>query len=485
MSGHKHFDGTAYWRQAFQKSESAQAQLLDKLYEMEQERDAHLNSVDVHQTTSAVKGKRKRGTEPTQPRKANSQAKRRAASSQTALPSFEDTPSLPNHEYVKGTHNTTKNTFLRQVFRLRQSLNKRKLDVNIITIHFCEICASMIRLLEELFQSCNAKSVQAKASAKATTRTSAKANSIDAAGLINVLQTAFPSLHLAIAKMNTIPNQKTRLDTMVVAMTELFHETLNGISELFTFQVQDFMKADKRATRSKPSGLQATEHQSGSGMDTCKDTIQQITNFLQHMFYTLDLEHQTSNELLEAYGCVLLDHIGQCLSLQVFAQDIEHVPNNAHPRFVQPKVLKSLENCEIEIRQQAVLQQSQCLVHLLRQFMAFITDRESLMSTKSPPLLGVPKDPLFFHQSFADRIRSKLQNTLMQGVFGEDDLAFRDSLKIPEATALRNQTSEACDSGTLLDKPEWFIGQLWETLGWNILEDLARDPNHDIRPQNP
>lgn len=359
-------------------------------------------------------------------------------------------------------------TFLRQLFRLRQSLNKRNLDVNIVTTHLSETCTTSIRLLGELVQSCTAKSGRGKALAKAST----KANSIDAVGLTDVLQSAFPSLYLAIAKINNTPNPETHLDNMVVSMTELFHEALNSISELFTFRVQGSVIADQRATRSKPSRLQATEHQHHPEDDACNGISKLLTKFLQRMLHTLNLELKTSNELLEAYGCVLLDHIGQCLSLQVFAQDSEHIPNDVHPRLVQPKVFRSLKNREIEIRQQAVAQQSQFLVHLLRQFMGLVTDRESLMSTKSPPLLGVRKDPLF-QRTFTHSVKSKLQNTLMQGVFGEDDVVFRDSLKIPEASALQHQNSEALDDVTFSDSPEWFIGEIWGLLGWDVLKDFG------------
>lgn len=106
MPGQKHLDGTAYWRQAFHRSELAQTKLLDKIYELEQEKDANANKAEAHGGVSAASGKRKRGVEPEPTHKANSQAKRRAASNQRALPSLNEMSSFPISNPSPGDNGT-------------------------------------------------------------------------------------------------------------------------------------------------------------------------------------------------------------------------------------------------------------------------------------------------------------------------------------------------------------------------------------------
>lgn len=106
MHRHKHLDGTAYWKQAFQKSELAQAQLLDRVYELEQEQELNAKKLGAAQAASAVKGKRKRGADPEPMHKANSQAKRRAATNRRTFPSLDEMPSLPNLSLSKGENDS-------------------------------------------------------------------------------------------------------------------------------------------------------------------------------------------------------------------------------------------------------------------------------------------------------------------------------------------------------------------------------------------
>ena len=73
------------------------------------------------------------------------------------------------------------------------------------------------------------------------------------------------------------------------------------------------------------------------------------------------------------------------------------------------------------------------------------------------------------NNGYAGAVVDKMQNTLLRALFGDQDEAFRDSLRRP-AKVERIDDTEDLMVGTEEDiTSEWFIGEVWNSVGWDIL----------------
>ena len=95
---HERLDSTAFWKQAYETSEAAQAELLDRIYELEQSQNLPQNRREVFDIpASPIAGNtRKRKNDTTA--KANSQSKRRTVIRKMPLPREAVTEKSTGHE---------------------------------------------------------------------------------------------------------------------------------------------------------------------------------------------------------------------------------------------------------------------------------------------------------------------------------------------------------------------------------------------------
>jgi hypothetical protein len=68
----------------------------------------------------------------------------------------------------------------------------------------------------------------------------------------------------------------------------------------------------------------------------------------------------------------------------------------------------------------------------------------------------------------AGAIVAKMQNTLLRGLFGDDE-AFQDSLGRPSEMESTDDPEDATAHSIEDMTPEWFIGEVWNNVGWDIL----------------
>lgn len=74
------------------------------------------------------------------------------------------------------------------------------------------------------------------------------------------------------------------------------------------------------------------------------------------------------------------------------------------------------------------------------------------------------------HNSISAKTRTRLQNTLLRGVFGEDAASIGESLRRPLDLNI-NLPHEADMNGRLDDVDSWFKKEVWELVGWDVLRE--------------
>ncbi|KAK4946738.1 hypothetical protein LTR10_014240 [Elasticomyces elasticus] len=177
---------------------------------------------------------------------------------------------------------------------------------------------------------------------------------------------------------------------------------------------------------------------------------------------TLDLSHNAHCELLEGFLCALLDHVGSSLSQVVFSDS-----KSRDAGILPPKGLLDDAGTDSQRAVDVVKVEGPYLVCILRQALDFLHANAEKMSEQGMLLFSLreaTKDETLRHL-----IEATLQNTLLRGVFGDDDGTFYDALRRRKGILNHDLDKMLADLALEEDSVDWFIGQLWEQLGWDIL----------------
>ena len=165
----------------------------------------------------------------------------------------------------------------------------------------------------------------------------------------------------------------------------------------------------------------------------------------------LDLARVAHRELFDGLLCTFFDYLGSNLALAVFSESMpQELP---HPvDLLQPRGLSAGKSDQIEAGVSTTLKIAPYLVHILRTTKPHMDKRGGAESN-----------------SCAGAVMDKMQNTLLQALFGDQDQAFVDSMRRPadaeSVDEIEDQVAEVNKNIT----PEWFVGEVWNNVGWGVL----------------
>ncbi len=255
---------------------------------------------------------------------------------------------------------------------------------------------------------------------------------------------------------------------------ELFYPTISSVIRLFEALLGRLHQAaldlcvregaaplrERTRSRAKGKGNSPTQGQSHG-------SFKKLSAVLIKMITTLDPSHDAHCELLEGMLCALLDHIGLALSLLVFSDP--NTPSEPQNGILPPQGLTHTAHSDIETAIRAVTMEAPYLICILRQAMDFLHRSTPAMSARSLTLFSLPDRNSTTGKDVRRLIEEALQRTLLRAAFGDEDQAF--------SAALRRGRDESEDNlGQMLaalrpeeKSAEWFIGEVWEHLGWDIL----------------
>lgn len=192
-----------------------------------------------------------------------------------------------------------------------------------------------------------------------------------------------------------------------------------------------------------------------------------ISLILVKMARMLDVSQEVHCRLLEGFLCVLLDHVGSLLSLLVFNDPESAQEDNTG-------VLPPTEMVDVaHVDSQAVIEAAKIegpyTVFVLRKILEFFSTNTKQMSQKSLSLFSRESLHMRKGEDSQQMIMRTLQNTLLRGIFGDDDDTFRNSLRREEDEGDVDLRKVVNDMKQCENTTHWFIGQIWEHLGWDVL----------------
>jgi hypothetical protein len=240
----------------------------------------------------------------------------------------------------------------------------------------------------------------------------------------------------------------------IIFKTILLFETTLAKINTFAIQIAKGMAESKlKATTSKAKSRSAKQYQSHFTQDH-RASLQSLAHLTVTMLTTIDPSREPQSQILEGCLCAFLNHLGSSLSLVVFADDQFTQQREIFTGILPPQGLQGASDIDLEAAIQAVQLQAPYLVYILEKAMAFVNCHQEIINSRPASLLSLSKE--------------KLQNTLLKGVFGNDDETFRNALRRPT----QPESGVDSDLPTPLgeaETPEWFTSEVWRILGWNIL----------------
>ena len=246
------------------------------------------------------------------------------------------------------------------------------------------------------------------------------------------------------------------------------------LGRLHKFALDEFARREQEAKSKKQGPGRKTVTSGPAYSPTSKEDLAKakaLVGILARMVTVLDISKEAHCQLLEGCLCALLDHIGSCLSLLVFAE-----PDKSHKKqtgLLPPSGLLDVAQLNVESATGTATIEGPYLIFILRKATEFLFVNAKRMSESSLFNFTVHKPDENEAEGGKDlrrRIEETLQNTLLRGAFGDDDDTFYNSLRRYEEEGEEEDMNKMVeDMKHKEDSADGFIGELWEHLGWDIL----------------
>jgi hypothetical protein len=446
----QHLDSAGYWKKAFEKAEAEKTALLEKLHFYEKQKAATtlLSSPSVCSPRTR-NGKRRRDETPAT--QANSTSKRRANSSRTSKsPARNDI----HNEYGKELMGAQLLGMLRlpELFttadlkpdgttRLLQNFFTLRLHLRSQPPALSAVYASARQLCHTILATVRSFDGNFKPS-----RNRKHGHAEIWAAIRRTYGTLLEAVHLLKADSSSPEKPKT----LISELAKVFDELLNHLQSIAVHEQVCHAANNYRIIlihlQPQRRGLRKRSHP--RDVDT---PIQGITNLISGMILDLDPAKAAQRELFDGLLCTFLDHLGSNLSLAVFSDSMnEGVPSPVG--LLPPWGLPTRSDDQNPSNISTTLKVAPHLINILRKIKPRIGGRGSMDNN-----------------DYARAVVDKMQNTLLRALFGEGDQAFRDSLCRPVEVEETYETEDLEINMEEDNTAEWFIGEVWNYVGWDIL----------------
>jgi hypothetical protein len=341
---------------------------------------------------------------------------------------------------------------MRQLYALQKLLQK-KLNPEALATQCVALCDAAARSISSASKASGQRAIQ------------------EPQEVLSRVEPCYTSLLQALKKLST-SSQSPATDTGVVIyhISRLFQTTLLQFHQ-YSLSLAKGVRPESNNVKSKAKSKTPAKAAVQNGIVTLSEQSEKALSAFSHtlafMILSLDPLGREQRNLLEGFLFFLLEHVGRILGLFVF-RDLR---SNRELR-VDPTKLPlpdsvdrdSIDNARLREQALAAEFESKYLVWMVDRAVAFIS-RHNLAAEANAPasVTALPSSRLL------ELSKSRLQSTLVKGVFGADDPVSKSALRPPAmpSTAEINVSSAPQD----MNPGEWFTQELWRLLGWDILSN--------------
>lgn len=483
---HEHIDNTAFWKQAYEESEAARAELLDRIFELEQNQTVSRSGLATLEMAAnpVVTNKRKRKNDLTA--KANSQSKRRAVLATTPEVAAEELQRKEKANEVEEVQSCTSGTqrqtrhgtfadqtrtgsiaFMRHFFNLRQLIVSKLPDRRVLQDSLRRLCHVSAKLISDTPLAASPSELSKKSSAQTQATP-------DLSSTVLTIRRSYTSILQGLDKLCAKSDGMNEIGSVVYEVIVLFETVLAKISTLVVPKSKDTDGSTSKAKTTR-ARKRVPEQSSTSSSHDGHFVCQSLAQLAVAMLTTLDPSKEPHAQVMEGCLYAFLNHLGSSLSLAVFIADQPSEQRGMFTGILPPQGLERMSNVDSGTVIRGVQLEAPYLIYILDNVMSSVNGHQELMNPHSVSLFS-SKNSGTSSDTPTRQIKEKLQNTLLKGVFGSDDETFCNSLQKPERR--KNDTIESSPVQHCLTEqtPEWFTSEVWRILGWNILatDDASR-----------
>ncbi|KAL4968872.1 uncharacterized protein BDV14DRAFT_196680 [Aspergillus stella-maris] len=458
-SPEKFFDSVSFWKQAYEKSEAEQSKLQDRIFELEQRNHELAEKLRLRDNVKVeeLQGGATASDKLKRPATTNNASRKRPKTQldHTGYAAFAGVRSYLD-DAIGQLSDTRNRSFIRHIYSLRKTLQKRSTDARIIqdAVALCESCEHEVAsVIPETVSKDKSKIIMPTESQMSHLGLALHGTESATVLLLQALKklskpggngrgTKLLTYHI-VCLYGAIINSLGRYCKAVAA--PVAPTALSG--EQYTMQTRS-----KTTKRTKPSGG------SDKGSEIQNEGAIQLTSLLHRMLAKLDLSHTEHRQLLEGFLYTLLNRAGKTLCHFVF-QDLRlQTELRAVPEGLP--LPTGLIDAKLDDKSFGGAQMDAVyLVWLLRKALAVLDVQPSSPDAASST-----------QTEFISSIKARLQSTLVQAVFGEDSSLGRTLERPgkPESREIERLLERSTQKSSI---PEWYIQEVWDLLGWDILRE--------------
>ncbi|EEH22781.1 hypothetical protein PABG_04992 [Paracoccidioides brasiliensis Pb03] len=469
----KYLDSITFWREAYEKSESAQSKLLDKVYELEQQNASLLAKGRGNTLLGFEESMAKRRVNGNGDSTVSNHSLKRA---KTAKNSRSNTSRAQDKQFLSGSadelgYSDSATTPLLRHFHALQKQLQKKTDPDALVSTSVALCETVDLSIRSRIGERNARTMNLGK------RKTLQPRDPDLQHILKGLSPCYPFLVQALNKVSEKDPTSSGIGVITYHVVNLFYRVLSHSHQYILSKAKDNIAQEKSVGKKVKQGSKTRLTKSTASTSTQPPSDEEITlklfsNFLTGMILSLNPVRPEENCLLEGFLFSLLEHVGKMLSLFVFKELYSNpdlrlnsaklpVPGNFDKGYAA--------RGEMAVAQRAAESEAKHLIWILERAIAFTDQFERPSDETNTHSVSTEAT---IPQGMLERARTKLQNTLLKGIFGEKEQEFRDSLKMPEKPAYspgERSISRQTHVSVEKEPAEWFTQEVWRLVGWDVL----------------
>ncbi|KAJ5945764.1 hypothetical protein N7454_002603 [Penicillium verhagenii] len=439
----KFFDSVAFWQKAYKESEAEQAKLLNRIFELEQRTQGLRSKIKNSQSTGILSpGKRK--ASPPDSLKVLDPPRKKTHPHQSKTRLAKRTERDENEEYsdnencdcdqlcprieMFGADYGVAPKLMRQIYTIQRALQKRHNTKQLTTnaVNLCKITESEI--LGAMLGLKSPENQPKPSSSK-------QVGKHDLAAVTKAAELSFNLVHQALNKVMGTQEEKYCKGQITYYLVCLFESTMSVLTQICTGRQPE----EDAPLASNVKSLKME-----------KSNAQHLLDLLCTMALSLDLNRSEDQEAMEGFLFIVMDRVGKMLSLFVF--DNGQLPSDRYPDLEAPHGIRAMK--EEGLTREVAQFEAKNLI----QFLERVLGPQIL----GPQILGTE----VMQSQFLGKMKGRLQKSLMQAVFGNNDPLFREGLTRPTTPPVLSGSNRPPNKQEF---PEWFTEQLWRLVGWDLL----------------
>ena len=267
---------------------------------------------------------------------------------------------------------------------------------------------------------------------------------------------AFTLLLRGFDKLNNINQNHDHQAKVIYSFVKLFADILSGVEKVSIRRSEARLRKTIRA-HGGHGQYEALRQSETDPAQQQVDLCDYLCQTLVAMTASLEPAKPGHNDILEGFLCLLLHRTGQRLYVFTFEDGTQETVSQSNGDRLQSHNIAA--DHRKAVASAAMHEEAKHLIWTLKQVLTLVREQQ----TGRQPNPSNPPDK----NDLEETTRTRLQYTLLQGIFGADEKEFRDGFRMPDVA--EPDVDVEMQTVSEDDTKQWFQQELWTLFGWEVL----------------